>query len=491
MKRKIAIAIAMAIMIILVHFSYSTADSHRLVLLTEQTSVVNFSTSVPIQVQYLDGSDRPIPDAPIIFSPQSDTADTTLRNLRVLTDSNGIAETFIEAGVTQVDFDVLIGVYGYDIVPPITVHVRVIPPDGRVPEVNWPSEEFRSIQDAIHALADGGTLRIAEGVYNVDEPLFIRNKMVNIVGEGANCKDLLPGKEQFYMSESREIKSLGTVLVGPQVKGRVPPGESIGNLNFNNGGGSVEGIWLKGAKAGIVGRDIDGAAKPLDVSDVCITDTVRGIHWKAAAPITVADTIIADVEWNGISIAPETASQILIENLITDTYIADAGNFCIVTSPQVNAYAAITNVNLHECAGGGIAAINTILFLADSTIHDSDIIGVWLHESSAQLYSNWIYHIRSIGGHFGDGVDSTLSQVIMVDNSIEFLARAGIANWGSTMTLEDNRIRCMAFEIEGGLYNGVDFTFYDVGGNQCGCPFYQMDCGYVSVGLEPPAPSIE
>ena len=161
-KRKIAITIAMAIMIILVHFSYSAADSHRLVLLTEQTSVVNFSTSVPIQVQYLDGSDRPIPDALIILSPQSDTADTTLRNLRVLTDSNGIAETFIVAGATQVDFDVLIGVPEDDIVTPITVHVRVIlpdvGPDNQAPVANAGADQ------AVHV----GTLATLDGSSSSD-----------------------------------------------------------------------------------------------------------------------------------------------------------------------------------------------------------------------------------------------------------------------------------------------------------------------------------
>jgi hypothetical protein len=48
--------------------------------------------------------------------------------------------------------------------------------------IEWPSREFQTIQAAIDALPDGGTLRFAEGVFPITEPLFVRK---NIVIEGA------------------------------------------------------------------------------------------------------------------------------------------------------------------------------------------------------------------------------------------------------------------------------------------------------------------
>ena len=101
--------------------------SPYLQLLTEAEPVVSFSTRVPVKVAYLDGNDQPIPDAFITFEPQSDTADTRLSARNALTGSQGVAETIIEGGTQEVDFDIRISVFGDDSVPPLYVRVRVQP----------------------------------------------------------------------------------------------------------------------------------------------------------------------------------------------------------------------------------------------------------------------------------------------------------------------------------------------------------------------------
>lgn len=488
MKKKISVIAVAVVMIVLGRMYAATpADASQLVLMTEPNPVIHFLELVPVRVKFLDRSGLPISEASVVFLPQSDTADTNLSNSNpIITDAEGMAETFIEAGNVEVDFDLLIGVRsGDDIVPPITVLVRVIPPGVGVPEANWPSEEFRSIQDAIYALADGGTLRMAEGVYEVAQPIFIRNKMVNIVGGGANCKDLLPDTEQFNKKSERNA-SLGTVLVGPHVEGRVPPNESIGHLNFYNGGGSVTDIWFKGAKASIVGRDIDGSGKPLDVSDVCATDTVRGIHWKASAPITVTDTIIADVVWNGISISLENFLNV-VEHFISDTYIINPDGACVYFE---NALAGVMDDYLINCLNGGVVSANSVIAVADTNFINNYKTAILLGSSFGFLVDNIIIDTRPVifTNNLGDGVIAwDNSTVVMANNYIVNSHRAAVSSFGSTVEMDSNHLICQSFDLNGEPYNGP-FDFIDLGGNLCGCPSAVNTCSVVSASLEPPPP---
>lgn len=465
--------------------SVSSAHASQLVLLSEPSPVVHFEELAPIQVKFLDRSGSPVSGAHVVFLPQSDTADTRLSNSTDLTDEHGIAETTIEGGTVEVDFDVLIGVRtGDDLVPPITVSVRVSPPDVGVLEARWPSEEFTSIQDAIYALADGGTLHIAEGEYEVPQPVFIRNKMVNIVGEGASCRELL---QESGHNMSTKIKSQGTILVGPSVGEWVPPRESIGTLNFSNAGGSIKDIWFKRGKAGIVGRDIDGAAKPLDLSDLCISDTVRGIHWKADAPITVSDTVIADVQWNGISISPE---QILSAwtHFITDTSIVNPKGACIYFE---NALGGVLDDNLIDCLNGGVVSSKSTIGVSDTNFIENHKGGLVLESSTAFLKDNVVFNTKPIisTNLLGDGVTAWAnSNVVMLDNLIAYSARAAVSNFGSNVALGSNHLICQEFDLNGEVYAGSDFSFDDLGENLCGCPSATDTCAVVSASLEPPPP---
>ena len=169
---------------------YAQTNVPSLVLLTDSELIVEYTELACIQVQYL-GIDGPISGVIVSFTPQSDTADTTLRNSQITTDGYGIAETYISAGEQSIDFDVKISVPDDDTVTPLTVHVRVT---NSVCEIMWPSEEFPSIQDAINALASGGTLTIAEGTFKIDEPIFIRSKEIIIEGAGSGRKSKEPKK---------------------------------------------------------------------------------------------------------------------------------------------------------------------------------------------------------------------------------------------------------------------------------------------------------
>jgi hypothetical protein len=85
--------------------------------------------------------------------------------------------------------------------------------------IEWPSREFQTIQAAIDALPDGGTLRFSEGVFPITEPLFVRK---NIVIEGAGCGELA----------RRPAKARTTHLVGPRPDRVANFAEARGLVNY-------------------------------------------------------------------------------------------------------------------------------------------------------------------------------------------------------------------------------------------------------------------
>lgn len=100
----------------------------RIVLLSESEPIVTSGQRVPISVRYVDPQNSPIAGVLVSFETRpTDTADTRLSARNSLTDAEGFAETFIEAGIQQVDFDVIVSVPGDDTVEPISISVRIQP----------------------------------------------------------------------------------------------------------------------------------------------------------------------------------------------------------------------------------------------------------------------------------------------------------------------------------------------------------------------------
>lgn len=167
-----------------------TRNTPYLVLLTEAEPLVSFSERVAIRVQFMDGNDNPVSDAFLTFEPQQEMADTVLTSRNASTDATGVAETFIEAGVQQVDFDVLVSVFQDDSVEPLTVRVRVQPKDA---------------SDYVVRVSYGGPVRLHE----VEVLLF---------EEDVNCEDLVQGPEE---APSR-FTAATQLTVRPDAEGNFP-----------------------------------------------------------------------------------------------------------------------------------------------------------------------------------------------------------------------------------------------------------------------------
>jgi hypothetical protein len=132
--------------------------------------------------------------------------------------------------------------------------------------------------------------------------------------------------------------------------------------------------------------------------------------------------------------------------------------------------------------GRGIVVERSVRLGVQVTNADADVTSMVVRDTFADSEDR-----------FGDGVSvvhavpewgaatANLSTLL-----VEQSARAGISNFGGTISLDTSAIRCAAFELEGESLNEQPFTFDDLGGNGCGCPEADGECKVVSAGLEPP-----
>jgi hypothetical protein len=105
---------------------------------------------------------------------------------------------------------------------------------------------------------------------------------------------------------------------------------------------------------------------------------------------------------------------------------------------------------------------------------------------------------------FGDGVlvvsapwqPADLPTTAQLRNCrVEGSARAGIASFGATVTLERVTLDCNAIHLNGEEQYAAPvevisrpFSFVDQGGNACGCEQQAAECTVMSSGLQAPGP---
>jgi hypothetical protein len=152
-------------------------------------------------------------------------------------------------------------------------------------------------------------------------------------------------------------------------------------------------------------------------------------------------------------------------------------------------------ITIQDCdaAVGCASPVAAAATITSSLVAGSYDVGTWVFGSSLEMNLTVVRDTlpQQIDGRFGDGIavftqltlpSSALLSGVLVERS----ARAGIANFASSIALGTTAIRCAAFDLEGETLE-VPFSFEDRGGNRCGCPQESGDCVAVSAGLEPPA----
>ncbi len=385
--------------------SAAYAQSLTLELLTDSEPVLGYSESAPIQVR-LSGPDRPIPDADVSFTPMSGTADTYLSVLRDSTNSDGLAGSTIMAGVEAIDFDVRISAPNYDVIP-LTVHVRVASSAG-LPEADYPGD-FSSIQEAIDALADGGTLRIAPGFFN--ERLVIAGKDVNIVGSGSGI-----GWRNFWKR---------TVLVAPRPERLVPLEDSQASIEFRSGGGgSVKNMAIRG---GDIGIELNGATEVI-IENTRIANVGYGVVGQATG-VTVVDSVISNSLANALLMIDVEAMN-LLNNFIFNT---DQVGILVFNLEPGGGSINIFDQTLWFSGQGGIVVLGgeKPVYISNCQINFSGLAGILLIDTGfvAVLDTN-VFAVTEIVtpgyGGIADGLIAVQANQVHIDNSnFEYADRVG------------------------------------------------------------------
>jgi hypothetical protein len=399
---------------------------------------------------------------------------------------------------------------------------RAVQPEARE-SIEWPRErrEFPTLQRAIDALRDGGTLRIGEGRFDLAEPLIIRKR---ITIEGAGCGEDLPHRKS---SPDRV-----THLAGPRPEQVVAFGDAAGLMTYvGAAGGLVRRLKLSGFDAGIrivAADDRQPARSVLTIQDTCISETGRGVAASSpSARIVAQNVLIRDVLWNGISVSP-SALQAGLEAIFMSfgITVVNTGQACVVV--KNGAFTAFQN-HFDACGynggppglGGGLLALNAGVNFIESTTNVTNGPGIAANGGTTLIQHNSVIrsglgagillfeplyaqikdsHVlftapfppgHALGGNFGDGVVVAGQGTVWVgDSRIHANARAGLSNFGSFVDIGSSRLTCNAFDLEGEPYPTPtdNFLFNDRGGNRCGCPLADCDCEAVSAGFAPPGP---
>jgi len=101
---------------------------------------------------------------------------------------------------------------------------------------------------------------------------------------------------------------------------------------------------------------------------------------------------------------------------------------------------------------------------------------------------------------FGDGIvasavlstGSPLPTSVRLERCrVEGSSRAGVSNFGASITIAATVLQCNAIDLDGESFGDLAFAFEDLGGNVCGCAGETRPCIVLSTGLAAPEPVAE
>lgn len=387
-------------------------------------------------------------------------------------------------------------------------------------EIQWPSTEFRTIQEAIDALPVGGKLKFAPGIFRVEAPIFIRKR---VVLEGAGCSFELPvrvpkGNRVQPQSIKTRPRRKFTRLVGPRPDRVVDFDRALATFNFMGpeAGGTVKGLEVQGFDAGFAIRNgaaeppRDARPEPLTIIGSCASNTGRGLVVGRHLPLAVINSAFTNSLLNGISVS--LAKPFVGDSLIVlkGNFIEHAFNSCMHFE---NTFVIVADTNVFQCQSGigainsnilifntgvfamdgpGITLVDSAGSILDNTqVNSTRIYGIGLFNSGFSIYDSTVTNTapRPQDGFFGDGIDAFFSVLTVHNSLIEDSPRAGLANFGGNVSLGDTQIKCAGYELEGEAIFGFNFLFTDFGGNGCGCPSATGVCAAESAGIQPPEPA--
>jgi hypothetical protein len=355
-------------------------------------------------------------------------------------------------------------------------------------QVVFPSSEAPTLQAAIDLVANGGTVRIKGGAFEITEPIYVVGRKVTIKGTGRG-------------SNSR-IKA--TRLVGPppspvvvernaERNTVIPLAEDlVGLFNIVAADVVIENMKLTGFDATIVCRDNErNEFGSTTVRNVDIADTGRGILSFSSGLLTVDGCSFASCSWNGISVVQNNP---LFKALGLETYESSFINPQGAGIYLSNAFGIVHNANISGAWTGGIVAYQSRLVITSCQITNNLHSGITMYESNLFpipstniIQNNLIANTYpDFNGNFGDGICLVLSDCSVINNAIAYSSRTGISNFGSHVPIANTYLTCQPFDLQGETFQGTNFDFDDLGGNFCQCGGPPEGCQVTSSTLQAP-----
>ncbi|MFC1805956.1 right-handed parallel beta-helix repeat-containing protein [Planctomycetota bacterium] len=261
--------------------------------------------------------------------------------------------------------------------PPTTAHAD----DDNATGIEDGSERypFDTIQEAVDAVADGGTVKVAAGDY--PEGVEVLSRTLHLLGgyPGGTDYDSGPG---VFGDAQRDWATHEARILGSQ-----EPGQERRCVKFDSADGEISGfniIW--GAAAG-TGHDAAGGGIYCSYSPVLIQDNATGVNYAGLgggiycyhSSATIRDNAIGDnVGGSGAGVYCEGASPVITGNTITDNgYILSGdgkgtGICCVMSSPQIIDNTVERNQTGYE--GGGIYCEQSSPTITGNEIRDNSVV---------------------------------------------------------------------------------------------------------------------
>jgi len=277
----------------------------------------------------------------------------------------------------------------------------------------------------------------------------------------------------------------------------------------------IDGLEVRDAIAGIggggVGMSLIGSgAVPATakVARAVIQRTLGAGIGMQGSSLALSASLIRDVgsiegtEEDGMGIAAlqGVSPEVKLDGVVIER-TRDAGLFL------TNASAVVRNTTVRDVQpqvadqrGGVALAITTsgitpppsLLQVEDSMLERATGFGIFAVDAEARVSRTWIRASVPLADNelFGDGIivlafdraaSGTVERVAVEDN-----ARAGLSNFGGAVTLQDSRLTCNAFDLNGEGTDQDDFSYDDLGGNYCGCAELKP-CQVATSNLEVPS----
>jgi hypothetical protein len=247
--------------------------------------------------------------------------------------------------------------------------------------------------------------------------------------------------------------------------------------------GTVVGSVIEGNRE--VAINVYGATLALDRS--VLRDTAQNGDGLGGRGVSASD-------------GPVPAAVTVRYSVIEDNHDVGLGVVGVdldVESTVVRGHRAADN---HLMGGAGINAQSYLNNLQDivnvtvrrSLIDDNAGAGIVVLKGNLTLEASLVRGAVTFeDGTFGDGVvlsgwGGDISGSV-VGCRLEDNARAGLAVFGSPISLASSTVTCNAVDINGEIVGPTGFTITDEGNNRCGCDPH-TPCKALSTGLAPPEP---